>query len=90
MLRLYVSGTSFRSVCAIANVKRICEKYLHGRYSLEVIDVYQRPEFTRTEQIIAAPTLVKSHPLPVKRWIGDMTNTERILAGLNPPPEVMA
>jgi len=83
VLQLYVSGASSKSARAISNVKRICEKYLFGRYSLEVIDVYQRPEFTRTEQIIAAPTLVKSHPLPIKRWIGDMTKTERILAGLN-------
>lgn len=90
LLRLYVTGASPRSLRAVANIKRICEKHLSGQYSLEVVDIYQCPQLTRTEQIIAAPTLVKCRPAPLKRWIGDLSDTERILAGLNPLPEALA
>ncbi len=89
VLRLYVTGTTVRSARAIANVKNICEQYLRGRYQLEVIDLYQQPELAKTEQIIAAPTLIKQLPLPVRRVLGDMSKTERILVvlGVRPRPE---
>jgi circadian clock protein KaiB len=83
LFRLYVSGTSSRSASAIANVRRICEKYLPSHYELEVIDVYQQPDATKTAQIIAVPTLVKELPFPPQRFVGDMSNTERIVVGLN-------
>jgi circadian clock protein KaiB len=86
-MRLYVTGTTPKSVRAIANVKRLCETYLKGRYQLEVIDIYQQPALAKGEQIIAAPTLIKRLPLPLRRFIGDMTNSERILLGLNLCPE---
>jgi len=83
LFRLYVSGTSSRSALAIANVRRICEQHLPGHYELEVIDVYQQPQETKTAQIIAVPTLIKELPLPPQRFVGDMSNTERIVIGLN-------
>ena len=83
VLRLYVSGTTPRSVQAITNIKKICEEHLQGRYDLEVIDVYQQPTLAMGEQIIAAPTLIKKLPLPLRKFIGDMTNQERILVGLD-------
>ena len=82
-LRLYVAGSSPQSVRAIANVKNICEEYLHGRYELQVIDLYQQPQLAQGEQIIAAPTLIKKLPLPLRRIIGEMSNTERVLVGLD-------
>jgi circadian clock protein KaiB len=87
LLRLYVTGATAKSVRAITNIKRICEKHLAGQYALEVIDVYQRPNLAREEQIIAAPTLVKCLPLPLKRWIGDLTDNECVLAGLEVRPK---
>ncbi len=87
VLRLYVTGTTPRSMQAIANVKSICEQYLHGRYELEVIDLYQQPVLAQGEQIIAAPTLVKKLPEPLRRIIGDMTNTEKVLVGLDLRPK---
>ncbi len=83
VLRLYVTGLTPRSTKAIQNIKKICEESLKGRYELEVIDVYQQPEFARTEQIIAAPTLIKKLPLPLRRIIGDMSNKEKVLIGLD-------
>jgi circadian clock protein KaiB len=83
LFRLYVSGTSPRASVAIANVRRICEQYLPGHYELEVIDVYQQPAATKQAQIIAVPTLIKELPLPPQRFVGDMSNTERIVIGLN-------
>lgn len=83
LFRLYVSGTSARSALAITNVRRICDKYLPGNYELEVIDVYQQPKETKTAQIVAVPTLIKELPFPPQRFIGDMSNTERIVVGLN-------
>jgi circadian clock protein KaiB len=82
-LRLYVAGVTPNSVRAIANLKRICEEYLQGHYTLEVIDLYQQPELAEGEQIIAAPTLIKQLPLPLRRVIGDMSNQERVLVGLD-------
>jgi circadian clock protein KaiB len=83
LLRLYIAGNTPRSVQAIENIREICEKNLKGRYTLEVIDIYQQPELARDEQIIAAPTLIKSLPLPLRRIIGDLSSHERVLVGLN-------
>ena len=83
VLRLYITGTTERSIRAIANIKRICEEYLRGRYQLEVIDIYKNPSLGKGEQIIASPTLIKKLPLPLRRFIGDLSNTERILLGLD-------
>lgn len=83
ILRLYVAGTSPQSVRAIANVKKICEEHLHGRYELQVIDLYQQPQLAQGEQILAAPTLIKKLPLPLRRIIGDMSSVERVLVGLD-------
>jgi len=83
VLRLYVTGLTPRSTRAIENVRRICEEHLEGRYELEVIDVYQQPTLAKGEQIVAAPTLIKKLPLPLRRVIGDMSNTERVLLGLD-------
>ena len=83
ILRLYVAGTTPQSVRAIANIKKICDEYLKGRYDLEVIDLYLKPNLAKGEQIIAAPTLIKKLPLPLRRIIGDMSNTERVLVGLD-------
>jgi circadian clock protein KaiB len=82
-LRLYVTGSTPKSIRAITNIKRICEAHLQGRYILEVIDIYQQPVLAKGEQIIAAPTLVKSLPLPLRKFIGDMSDTDRILIGLD-------
>lgn len=81
-MRLYVTGATPRSSRAIANLRKLCDQHLSGRYKLEIIDVYQQPELAREGQIIAAPTLVKAFPLPLRRFIGDMSNTENLLAGL--------
>ena len=83
ILRLYVTGTTTRSVLALTNLKKICEDYLEGRYVLEVIDLYQKPFLAKDEQIIAAPTLIKKLPLPFRRIIGDMSNEEKVLVGLD-------
>lgn len=87
VLRLYVTGMTSRSTTAIQNIKALCEQYLPGRYALEIIDVYQQPLLARDEQIIAAPTLVKQLPLPLRRFIGDMSQTEKILLGLELRPK---
>ena len=83
VLRLYITGMTPRSTRAVANIRRICEEHLQGRYDLEVVDVYQKPTLAEGEQIIAAPTLIKKLPLPLRRFIGDMSNTERLLLGLD-------
>ena len=85
-LQLYVTGSTPKSIRAITNIKRICETHLKGRYTLEVVDIYQQPALAKKEQIIAAPTLIKRLPLPLRKFIGDMTNTDRILIGLDLPP----
>jgi len=87
ILRLYVTGTTPKSVSAIRNIRKICGEYLKGRYDLEVIDIYQQPMLAEGEQIIATPTLLKKLPLPLRRFIGDMSNTERILLGLDFRPK---
>lgn len=86
ILRLYVTGITPRSTKAIVNVKKICEEYLNGRYELEVIDIYQQPKLAKGEQIIAAPTLIKKLPLPLRRLIGDMSDTEKFLVGIDLRP----
>ena len=87
VLRLYVAGTTSKSIRAVANIKEICETSLKNRYDLEVIDIYQQPVLVKGEQIIAAPTLVKQLPLPLRKFIGDMSDTERILVGLDLRPK---
>ena len=83
ILRLYITGMTKRSARAIENLQTFCEKHLAGHYELQVIDVYQQPELARTEQIVAVPTLIKKLPLPLRRLIGDMSDEERVLVGLD-------
>jgi circadian clock protein KaiB len=83
LLRLYVTGMTPRSTEAIARIKTICEEYVAGRYELEVIDIYQQPTLAKGEQIIATPTLIKMLPLPLRRLVGDLSNKERVLLGLD-------
>jgi len=83
MLKLYVTGATVRSLRAIANVKAICEQYLKGRYHLEVVDIYRRPELLRRDQIVAVPTLIKKLPLPLRLLVGDLSRTEQVLQGLD-------
>lgn len=83
VLRLYVSGMTPNSLKAVENVRKICEEHLEGRYQLEIIDIYQQPIFAKEGQIIAAPTLVKELPPPLRKFIGDMSKTDRILLGLD-------
>ena len=87
LLRLYVAGITSKSTAAIDNIKAICERHLPGRYELEIIDVYQQPHLAKGEQIIAAPTLLKKLPLPLRRFIGDLSQTEKILVGLDLRPK---
>lgn len=82
-LRLYVAGSTPQSQRAIANIRQLCERHLAGRFELEVIDIYQQPQLTAGEQIVAVPTLIKRLPLPLRRLVGDLSNTERVLVGLN-------
>ncbi len=86
VLRLFVTGTTSRSQRAIENMRKICNENLSGRYDLEVIDVYQNPEATRDLQVVATPTLVKMLPEPLRRFIGDLSDREKVLAGLNVAP----
>jgi len=83
VLRLYVAGMTPKSTLAVTNIKKICEEHLAGHYTLEVIDLYKRPALADGEQIIAAPTLLKKLPLPLRRFIGDMSNTEKIIVGMD-------
>jgi circadian clock protein KaiB len=82
VLHLYISGLTPRSTRAIENLRKICEEHLKGRYELEIIDIFQQMEVARSQQIIAAPTLIKKLPLPLRKFIGDLSDTERILVGL--------
>jgi circadian clock protein KaiB len=82
-LSLFVTGLTPRSIVAIARIKAICEEYLGGRYDLEVIDIYQQPAVVKDEQILATPTLIKKHPLPLRRLVGDLSDKWRVLQGLN-------
>jgi circadian clock protein KaiB len=86
VLRLYVAGQTPRSITALANLERICEEYLQGRYSIEVIDLLVNPQLAKGEQIVALPTLVRTLPEPIRQIIGDLSNTERVLVGLDVRP----
>jgi circadian clock protein KaiB len=82
-LRLYVAGQTPKSVLAFRNLKQICEEHLQGRYEIEMIDLLQNPQLARGDQILAVPTLVRRLPEPIKKIIGDLSNTERVLVGLD-------
>jgi len=86
LLRLYVTGTTGKSMRAIQNVRRICEEHLAGLYDLEVVDIYKNLPLARGDQIIAAPTLIKRLPVPLRRLIGDMSDEQRVLVGLDIRP----
>jgi circadian clock protein KaiB len=86
VLKLYVTGATARSLRAIANVKAVCEQYLKGRYHLEVVDIYRRPETVRRDQIVAVPTLIKQLPVPMRLLVGDLSRTEQVLHGLGLVP----
>ena len=83
ILRLYVTGSSGRSLKAVHNLKKICDEHFPDDYDLEIIDIYKNPEAAREEQIIAAPTLVKKLPEPLRKFVGDLSNTQKILVGLD-------
>jgi circadian clock protein KaiB len=83
ILQLYIAGTTLQSTRAILNIRKICEEHLEGRYELEVVDISQHPALAIGEQIIAAPTLIRKLPLPLRRFIGDMSQTKRILLGVD-------
>ena len=82
-LRLYVAGQTPKSIVALANLKKICEEHLKGKYTIEVIDLLQNPQLAKGDQILALPTLVRKLPVPVRKIIGDLSNTERVLVGLD-------
>jgi circadian clock protein KaiB len=86
-LRLYVAGQTPKSIVALANLKRICDEHLQGRYEIEVIDLMENPQLARRDQIVAIPTLVRELPSPLKRIIGDLSNTEKVLVGLDVTPK---
>ena len=86
-LRLYVAGQTTKSLAAMANLKRVCEEHLAGRYEIEVIDLVQQPKLAAGDQILAIPTLVRRLPAPLKRIIGDLSNTEKVLVGLDIRPK---
>ena len=85
-LRLYIAGQTSKSVAALANLEKICAEHLAGRFRIEVVDLVDHPRLARGDQILAVPTLVRRLPRPVKRIIGDLSNTERVLVGLNLRP----
>jgi len=82
-LRLYVAGQTPKSITAFANLKKICEEHLKGKYTIEVIDLLENPRLAKGDQILAIPTLVRKLPVPIRKIIGDLSNTERVLVGLN-------
>jgi len=86
ILRLYIAGQTPRSIAAFANLKRICEQHLAGRYRIEIIDLIQNPQLAAGDQILAVPTLVRRLPEPVRKIIGDLSNTDRVLVGLDVRP----
>jgi len=87
ILRLYVAGQTPNSLRAITNIKKICAENLQGRYTLEVIDLYQHPQLAKGEQIVAVPTLIRKLPPPLRRIIGDLSDTDKVLVGLDILPE---
>ena len=82
VLRLFITGATPNSIRAVENIKHICESHLKGKYSLEIFDVYQQQQLAETEQIVALPLLIKKKPLPERRLIGDLSDTEKVLKGL--------
>ena len=86
ILRLYVAGPGIKSARALANVRKICEEHLAGRYELEIIDLYKNPVLAKGEQIVAVPTLIKALPAPLRKFIGDMSDVDRVLVGLDLRP----
>ena len=86
-LRLYVAGQTPKSLAAFANLKRLCEERLKGCYTIEVIDLLQKPQLAKDDQILALPTLVRKLPTPIRKIIGDLSNTERVLVGLDLRPQ---
>jgi circadian clock protein KaiB len=82
-LRLYIAGQTPKSVAALKNLRRICEEYMPGTYELKVIDLLKQPQLARGDQIVAVPTVVKNLPVPIRKLIGDLSNTERVLVGLD-------
>lgn len=88
VLRLYITGSTPRSSQAIQTIRTLCEQYLQGRYDLEVIDIYQQPVLARGEQIVAAPTLIKKLPAPLRKIVGDLSNVDRVLMGLDLQPRL--
>lgn len=86
LLRLYVAGQTRKSLTAFANLKRICEEHLQGRYKIEVVDLLEKPQLAKGDQILAIPTLVRQLPPPLKKIIGDLSDTERVLVGLDLRP----
>jgi circadian clock protein KaiB len=82
-MRLYIAGQTPKSIVALANLKRICDEHLNGQYEIEVIDLMENPQLARRDQIVAIPTLVRELPSPLKRIIGDLSNTEKVLVGLD-------
>lgn len=86
-LRLYVAGQTPKSIVALANLKRICDQHLNGQYKVEVIDLMENPQLAQRDQIVAIPTLVRELPTPLKRIIGDLSNTDRVLVGLDVVPQ---
>lgn len=83
VLRLYIAGTSSRSLTAIQNARQICDEYLKDRYTLEVIDIFQQPALAKDDQIIAVPTLIKKLPAPLRRFIGDLSDRKVLIVGLD-------
>ena len=86
-LRLYIAGNSPKSLTAIANLKKLCESYLSGQYRVEVIDLMKTPQLAQGDQILAIPTLIRKVPVPMRRILGDLSNTERVLVGLDIQPQ---
>ncbi len=87
-LRLYVAGQTSKSITAFANLKKLCEEHLKGKYHIEVIDLLKNPQLAKGDQILAIPTLVRNLPVPIKKIIGDLSNTERVLVGLDLRPKI--
>jgi circadian clock protein KaiB len=89
-LRLYIAGTTPKAIAALANLKAICEEHLKGRYTIEVIDLLKNPQLAEGDQILATPTLVRALPTPIKKIIGNLASSERVLVGLDLRPHVKA
>lgn len=85
-LRLYVAGQTAKSIAAFANLKKVCEEHLPGKYTIEVVDLLENPQLAKGDQIVAIPTLVRRLPEPIRKIIGDLSNTERVLVGLQLRP----